>query len=173
MSDSSRPHELQHARPPCQHLYLLQNQWSFYSFHLVEKTVWRATGNCLLLWNNLQKFRSPESDPPCRWCHICQEKEQSMSYLSVQFISYWFCHNHAFRSIHLQTSDLGTLPHTQHMLDHTKIKGIPKKKKKLYFCFTDYTKAFDCVNHKKLWNILKELRIPDYITCLLRNLYAG
>jgi len=59
------------------------------------------------------------------------------------------------------------------MLDHTKIKGIPKKKKKLYFCFTDYTKAFDCVNHKKLWNILKELRIPDYITCLLRNLYAG
>ena len=97
VSNSSRPHESQHARPPCQQLYFLQNQWSFYSFHLVEKIVWRATGSCLLFWNNLQKFRSPESDPPCRWCHICQEKEQTMSYLSGQFISYWFCHNHAFR----------------------------------------------------------------------------
>ena len=41
------------------------------------------------------------------------------------------------------------------------------------FCFTDYTKAFDHVNHNKLWKILKEMRIPDHLTCLLRNLYAG
>ena len=40
-------------------------------------------------------------------------------------------------------------------------------------CFIDYAKAFDCVNHNKLWNILKEMRIPDHVTCLLRNLYAG
>ena len=45
-------------------------------------------------------------------------------------------------------------------------------KKKIYFCFIDYTKAFDCVDHNKLWNILKEMGIQDHITCLLRNLYA-
>ena len=43
----------------------------------------------------------------------------------------------------------------------------------IYFCFTDYAKAFDCVDHNKLWKILKEMGIPDYLTCLLRNLYAG
>ena len=42
-----------------------------------------------------------------------------------------------------------------------------------YFCFIDYAKAFDCVDHNKLWKILKEMRIPDHMTCLLRNLYAG
>ena len=45
--------------------------------------------------------------------------------------------------------------------------------KNIYFCFTDYTKVFDCVDHNKLWNILKEMEIPDHLTCLLRNLYAG
>ena len=40
-------------------------------------------------------------------------------------------------------------------------------------CFIDYAKAFDCVDHNKLWNILQEMGIPDYLTCLLRNLYAG
>ena len=45
--------------------------------------------------------------------------------------------------------------------------------KNIYFCFIDYTEAFDCGDHNKLWKILKEIRIPDYLTCLLRNLYAG
>ena len=45
--------------------------------------------------------------------------------------------------------------------------------KNIYFCFIDYTKAFDCVHHNKLWIILQELGIPDHLTCLLRNLYAG
>ena len=49
-------------------------------------------------------------------------------------------------------------------------KGIPEK---IYFCFTDYAKAFDCVDHNKLWKILKEMEIPDHLSCLLRNLYAG
>ena len=44
--------------------------------------------------------------------------------------------------------------------------------KNLYFCFTDYYKAFNCVDHNKLWKILKEPGIPDYLTCLLRNLYV-
>ena len=45
--------------------------------------------------------------------------------------------------------------------------------KNIYFCFIDYAKAFDCVDHNKLWKILKEMGITDYLTCLLRNLYAG
>ena len=45
--------------------------------------------------------------------------------------------------------------------------------KTIYFCFIDYTKSFDCVDHNKLWKILKEMGIPDHLTCLLRNLYAG
>ena len=47
------------------------------------------------------------------------------------------------------------------------------RKKNIYFYFIDYAKAFDCVNHKKLWKILKEMGIPDHLICLLRNLYAG
>ena len=45
--------------------------------------------------------------------------------------------------------------------------------KNISFCFIDYAKAFDCVDHKKLWKILKEMGIPDHLTCLLKNLYAG
>ena len=45
--------------------------------------------------------------------------------------------------------------------------------KNIYFCFIDYAKAFDCVDHNKLWKILRELEIPDHLTCFLRNLYAG
>ena len=45
--------------------------------------------------------------------------------------------------------------------------------KNISFCFIDYAKAFDCVDHNKLWKILKEMEIPDHLTCLLRNLYAG
>ena len=46
-------------------------------------------------------------------------------------------------------------------------------RKIIYFCFIDYAKAFDCVDHNKLWKILQEIGIPDHLTCLLRNLYAG
>ena len=46
-------------------------------------------------------------------------------------------------------------------------------RKNIYFCFLDYAKAFDCVDHSKLWKILKEMGTPDHLTCLLRNLYAG
>ena len=48
-----------------------------------------------------------------------------------------------------------------------------RKKKHIYFCFIDYAKAFDCVDHNKLGKILKEMGRPDHLTCLLRNLYAG
>ena len=53
------------------------------------------------------------------------------------------------------------------------IKKAREFQKNIYFFFIDYAKAFDCVDHNKLWNILKEMGIPDHLTCLLRNLYAG
>uniref|UniRef100_A0A8B9Y3S0 Reverse transcriptase domain-containing protein n=1 Tax=Bos mutus grunniens TaxID=30521 RepID=A0A8B9Y3S0_BOSMU len=61
-------------------------------------------------------------------------------------------------------------PNCQYPLDHGKSKEFQKN---IYFCFIDYAKAFDCVDHNKLWKILKEMGIPDHLTCLLRNLYAG
>jgi len=53
------------------------------------------------------------------------------------------------------------------------IEKARKFQKNIYFCFTDYAKAFDCVDHNKPWKILQEMGIPDHLTCLLRNLYGG
>ena len=53
------------------------------------------------------------------------------------------------------------------------IKKATEFQKNIYFCFIDYAKAFDCVDHNKLWKILKEMGIPDHLICLLGNLYAG
>ena len=52
-------------------------------------------------------------------------------------------------------------------------KKQASSRKNIYFCIIDYIKTFDCVDHNKLWKILKEMGIPDHLTCLLRNLYAG
>ena len=73
--------------------------------------------------------------------------------------------------LELWTSTCSSWINCQHHLDHEKNKRIPEKN--VYFSFIDYTKAFLCVDHNKLWKILKEMGIPDHITCLLRNLYAG
>ena len=56
---------------------------------------------------------------------------------------------------------------------HWIIEKAREFQKNIYFCFIDYAKAFDCVDHNKLWEILQEMGIPDHLTCLLRNLYAG
>ena len=53
------------------------------------------------------------------------------------------------------------------------MESYSSRKISIYFCFYDYVKAFDCVHHNKWWKILKEMGIPDHLTCLLRNLYAG
>ena len=53
------------------------------------------------------------------------------------------------------------------------IKKAREFQENIYFCFVDYAKAFDCVDHNKLWRILKEMAIPDHLTCFLRNLYVG
>ena len=56
-------------------------------------------------------------------------------------------------------------------MDHRNSERIPEKN--IYFCFIDYTNVFDGVDHNKLWKIVKEIEIPDHLTCLLRNLFAG
>ena len=56
---------------------------------------------------------------------------------------------------------------------HWNIEKARKFQKNIYFCFIDYAKALDCVDHNKLWKILKEMEVPDQLTGLLRNLYAG
>ena len=56
---------------------------------------------------------------------------------------------------------------------HWIIEQAREFQKNIYFCFTDYAKAFDCMDHNKLWKILQEMGIPDHLTCFLRNLYAG
>ena len=56
---------------------------------------------------------------------------------------------------------------------HWIIEKAREFQKNIYFCFTDYAKDFDCVDHNKLWKILKEMEIPDHLACLWRNLYAG
>ena len=56
---------------------------------------------------------------------------------------------------------------------HWIMKKAREFQKNIYFCFIAYAKAFDCVDHNKLWKILREMGIPDHLTCLLRNLYAG
>ena len=56
---------------------------------------------------------------------------------------------------------------------HWIMEKARKFHKNIYFCFIDYAKAFDCVDHNELWKILKEMGIPDHLTCLFRNLYAG
>ena len=56
---------------------------------------------------------------------------------------------------------------------HWIMENVREFQKNMYFCFIDSAKAFDCEDHKKLWKILQEMGIPDHLTCLLRNLYAG
>ena len=67
----------------------------------------------------------------------------------------------------------GRGPRDQIVNIHWIIEKAREFQKNIYFCFIDYTKAFHCVDHNKLWKILQEMRIPDHLTCLLRNLYAG
>ena len=64
---------------------------------------------------------------------------------------------------------------TRHQIANIRwiIKKAREFQKNIYFCFIDYAKAFDCVDHNKLWKILKEMGIPDHLTCPLRNLYTG
>ena len=70
--------------------------------------------------------------------------------------------------------DLEKAEETDHIPNINRIIEKAREfQKNIYFCFLDYAKAFDCVDHNKLWKTLKEMGIPDHLICLLRNLYAG
>ena len=70
----------------------------------------------------------------------------------------------------MQTGLRNQRSNCQHPLDHRESKRIPEN---ISICFTEYAKAFHCVGHNKLWEILKEMGIPDHLTCLLKSLYVG
>ena len=77
----------------------------------------------------------------------------------------------------LPIGEAGYIPRCHHLLSQiANIRWIIKKttefQKYIYFCFIDYAKAFDCVDHNKLWKMLQAMGLPDHLTCLLRNLYA-
>ena len=112
--------------------------------------------------------------------------KECSNYCTVEFISHASKVMHKILQVRLQQCVNQELPdiqvgfkkgrgmrnqNYQHLLDHRKNKGISKKT--IYFCFIDCVKAFDYVDHNKLWKILKEMGIPSHLTCLLRNLYAG
>ena len=71
----------------------------------------------------------------------------------------------------MQTGLSNQRSNCQHSLDHRESKGVPEKN--ISICFTDYAKAFHCVNHNKLWKILKEMGVPGHLTFLLTSLYVG
>ena len=80
--------------------------------------------------------------------------------------------NHEFPDVQAAfTKGRGT--RNQNSNIHWIIKKAREYQKNIYSCFIDYAKAFDCVDHNKMWKILQLMGIPDHLTCLLRNLYAG
>ena len=79
--------------------------------------------------------------------------------------------NHELPDVQAGSTSRGTRGQIANI--HWIIKKAREFQKNIYFCFIDYTKPFDCVDQNKLWKILKEMGIPDHITSLLRNLYAG
>ena len=78
--------------------------------------------------------------------------------------------NHELPDVHARTGR-GTRDQIANI--HWIIEKAREFQKNIYFCFIDYAKAFDCVDHNTLWKILREMGIPDHLTCLLRNIYAG
>ena len=84
------------------------------------------------------------------------------SAFSKTSLNIWKFTVHVWLHIHNQIANI-----------HWIIEKTREFQKNIYFCSIDYAKAFDCVDHNKLWKILKEMGIPDYLICLLRNLYAG
>ena len=95
-------------------------------------------------------------------------EEEMATYSSILAWEITWIESGGLQPMRSQESISTTLPKS---IGSSKSKRVPEKS--IYFCFIDYTKAFDCVNHNKLWKILREMRIPDHLTCLLRYLYAG
>ena len=79
--------------------------------------------------------------------------------------------NHELPDVHIFRKGRGTRDQIANI--HWIMEKAREFQKNIYFCFIDYAKSFDCVDHNQLWKLLKEMGIPDHLTCLLINLYAG
>ena len=93
-----------------------------------------------------------------------------LKYFKQGFSSTW-TNNFQMYKLGLENAEESDIKLPTHSLDHRESKGIPKKH--IYFHFIDYDKAFNCMDHNKMWKILKEIGVPDHLACLLRNLYVG
>ena len=102
------------------------------------------------------------------YCTIALTSHASQAMLKILQVRLQHCMNCELPDVQARFRK-GRGTRDQHPLDHRKARGFQKN---IYFCRIDYTRAFDCVDHNKLWKILKEMGIPDQLTCLLRNLYA-
>ena len=99
--------------------------------------------------------------------HLTLASKVMLKILQARFSNTWTVNFQMFKLVLEKAEEPGIK--LQHPLDHQKSKRVPEN---IYFCFIDHTKAFDCVDHNKLWKILQEMGIPDDQTWLLRNLYA-
>ena len=107
---------------------------------------------------------------PCTIALISQASKVMLKILQARLQQYVNCVNFQMFKLVLEKAEE---PEIKLPTSAGSWKKHKSSRKNIYFCFTDYAKAFDCVDHKKLWKILKEIWIPDHLICLLRNLYAG
>ena len=99
-------------------------------------------------------------------------EQQTGSKLGQEYVKAVYCYP-AYLT-YTQSTSCEMLGWIKHKLESSWIiEKARELQKNIYFCFMDYTQAFDYVDHKKLWEILQEMEIPDHLTCLLRNLYTG
>ena len=102
---------------------------------------------------------------------IYQEEQHSFMYKCKKKLIFRILVVKLFKKLGVLFKGRGTRGHIANICCIT--EKAREFQKNIYFCCTDYSKAFDCVDHNKLWKILKEMEIPDHLTCLLRNLYTG
>ena len=107
--------------------------------------------------------------------HNCTHLTASKVMLKISKLSFWTVNFHMFK-LDLEKAEepeIKVLTPTGSSKKKKKNKKVPEKHLFIYFFFIDYAKAFDCVDHNKLWKILQEMGIPEHLTFLLRNMYAG
>ena len=119
------------------------------------------------------------SNPKERQCQRMLKLLHNCTYLTPKIVMLKILQTRLQQYMNHELSDVqagfrkgrGTRDQIAHI--HWITKKAREFQKNIYYCFIDYAKAFDCVDHHKLWKILKEMGMPDHLTCLLRNMYAG
>ena len=145
--------------------------WNCTQFHSICQQIWK-TQQWPQAWKRSvfipipKKGNAKECSDYCTIALILHASKVILKMLQARLQHYV---NHELPDV--QAGDLerqrNQRSNCQHPLDHPKSQR--EFQKTLYFCFTDYAKPFDCVDHNKLWKILQEIRIPDHLICLLRN----